>query len=172
MFDIGRVCIKIAGRDAGKTCVIVQKVEGGTVLIDGQTRRRNCNLKHLEPTDEVVELKAGASHDAVKKALEKLNVQVRDTKKKAATQRPKKVKAKSEPKAEEPAKKAKKASKAAPKAEEPVEAPKAKPAAEEKPKAEPKKEAAAKAEKPVEAPAKKAPAKKPAKPKKTPAAKE
>lgn len=160
MFDVGRVCIKIAGRDAGKTCVIVQKVDGNTVLIDGQTRRRNCNVKHLEPTDEVVELKAGAAHEAVKKALEKLSIQVRDTTKKAATQRPKKVKVRSEPKAEEPAKKAKKAPKkeAAPKAEKPVEASKAEPAA--------------KPAKPKEEPAKKAPAKKAAKPKKAPVAKE
>ena len=27
MFDIGRVCMKIAGRDAGKKCVIIDVVD-------------------------------------------------------------------------------------------------------------------------------------------------
>ena len=105
MFDIGQVCIKIAGRDAGKKCVIVQKVDEQTVLVDGQTRRRNCNLRHLEPTSESVTLKDGADHEAVKKALEAINVQVRDTKPKQLTEKPHKVKKQSAPKEEKKPKK-------------------------------------------------------------------
>ena len=47
MIEIGRLCVKIAGRDAGKKCVVVDVVNDNTVLIDGETRRRNCNIKHL-----------------------------------------------------------------------------------------------------------------------------
>ena len=40
MIDVGRVCVKIAGRDAGKKAVVVEKIDSNFVLIDGQTRRR------------------------------------------------------------------------------------------------------------------------------------
>ena len=62
MFTVGRICVKIAGRDAGKQCVIVEAYDDGTVLVDGQTRRRKCNVRHLEPTERTVELKSGATH--------------------------------------------------------------------------------------------------------------
>jgi len=51
---IGRVCMKIAGRDAGKIGVIVDTLENGFVLIDGAVRRRKCNVMHLEFLDEDV----------------------------------------------------------------------------------------------------------------------
>lgn len=93
MFNVGRICTKIAGRDAGCKCVIVQELDNGLVLIDGQTRRRNCNIKHLEPSATVITLKSGASHADVKKALEALNIEVIDTKAKKATEKPTKSKA-------------------------------------------------------------------------------
>ena len=152
MFDVGRICVKIAGRDAGKKCVVVEQAGEGMVVIDGQTRRRKCNVRHLEPTQSTVELKSGASHDEVKAALEKVSIDVRQTKPKQAGARPVKQKAKKEApaKKEKPAKKA--AAKEEPKvekkeqpAEKPKEAPKATenapkaeaPKAEEKPAAEP-----------------------------------
>ena len=94
MFDIGRVCVKIAGRDAGKTCVIVEQLEGGLVVIDGQTRRRKCNVRHLEPTTQVLEIKTGSDHAAVKAAFAKMNVDVLETKPKTAGKKPTKEKAK------------------------------------------------------------------------------
>jgi large subunit ribosomal protein L14e len=67
--EIGRVCIKIAGRDAGKRCVIVDVIDNTFVLVDGETRRKKCNIKHLEPTKELVKLEKGASHEEAIKAL-------------------------------------------------------------------------------------------------------
>ncbi len=64
MLDIGRVCMKIAGRDAGKRCVIL-KIDGNKALVDGETRRRLVNVKHLEPMDQVLEVKEDASHDEI-----------------------------------------------------------------------------------------------------------
>ena len=34
--DIGQICIKIAGRDAGKKAVIIDILKGQMVLIDGE----------------------------------------------------------------------------------------------------------------------------------------
>jgi len=50
MYEIGRICIKIAGRDAGRECVIVDVLKDKFMLIDGNVRRRKCNVIHLEPT--------------------------------------------------------------------------------------------------------------------------
>src|SRR3989344_38536 len=72
MYQIGRVCMKLAGRDAGKICVIVSLDKNGRVLIDGETRRRLCNIIHLEPLDSVVKIKSGASNADVVKALHAL----------------------------------------------------------------------------------------------------
>jgi large subunit ribosomal protein L14e len=75
MFDIGRVCMKLAGRDAGKMCVVVQVIDARTVLIDGQTRRRKCSVTHLEPTDKTVEISTDASNQDVVKALATIGIE-------------------------------------------------------------------------------------------------
>lgn len=106
MNEIGRLCVKTAGRDSNKVCVIVDVVDEHTVLIDGQTRRRKCNIRHLEPLQKVIKLGKGASHTEVKKAFAELNIEVQETKPKKAEQRLKKAKAKkaSEEKEEKPKK--------------------------------------------------------------------
>ena len=76
MFEIGRLCLKIAGRDAGLKCIVVDKIDDNYVLIDGQTRRRKCNVKHLEPLDKVLKVKKGLSHEDVLKELKKENIEV------------------------------------------------------------------------------------------------
>lgn len=69
MFDIGRICVKIAGKEAGKTCIIVDKIDNKNVLIDGDVKRKHCNMAHLEPTKHVLKIKKGASSAEIKKAL-------------------------------------------------------------------------------------------------------
>ncbi|OIO62208.1 hypothetical protein AUJ83_03285 [Candidatus Woesearchaeota archaeon CG1_02_33_12] len=76
MFEIGRLCLKIAGRDAGLKCIVVNTVDNNYVLIDGQTRRRKCNVKHLEPLDKVLKIKKGISHEDVVKELKKESIEV------------------------------------------------------------------------------------------------
>lgn len=88
MIDIGRICVKIAGRDAGKKCVVVDVLDDTFVMIDGETRRRKCNILHLEPLDQTIELKKNAAHADVVKAFEKLGYGVHATKAKKATTRP------------------------------------------------------------------------------------
>lgn len=93
MNEIGRLCLKIAGRDSNKTCVIVDVLDGNNVLIDGQTRRRKCNVRHLEPLNKIITLHKGASHSDVKNAFSEIGIEIRDTKPKKSEQRPKTVKA-------------------------------------------------------------------------------
>jgi len=69
MFDVGKVVMKIAGRDAGKVGVIVDVLDETYVLIDGDVRRRKVNIAHIEPMANSVKVKKGASHDEVAKAL-------------------------------------------------------------------------------------------------------
>ncbi|MBW3019500.1 hypothetical protein KY329_04940, partial [Candidatus Woesearchaeota archaeon] len=84
----GSICVKIAGRDAGKKCVVIEK-KGYRVLIDGETRRREVNQSHLIPTGEKIELKTG-SHDEVKTAFKQLGIEITDKKPKQAAERQKK----------------------------------------------------------------------------------
>ena len=90
VLEIGRLCVKIAGRDAGKKCVIVDVLDNNYVLIDGETRRRKCNKLHLEPLKELIKIKKNASHDDVKKDFEKLGLNILETKSKKAAEKPKK----------------------------------------------------------------------------------
>ena len=69
LFDVGRVCVKIAGRDAGKTCVVLTKPEKNYVLVDGGTRRKKCNINHLEPLEVTLSIDVNAPSENVQKAL-------------------------------------------------------------------------------------------------------
>ncbi|MFC1741924.1 50S ribosomal protein L14e [Nanoarchaeota archaeon] len=118
MIDVGRLCVKIAGRDAGKKCVIVEVVDDRFVIVDGETRRRKCNMKHLEMLQETMDIKKGASHDDVAKEFKKLGIELKESKPRKAKPRPtqiraaerKKMKPKPAPKKEKaPAKAEKKA---------------------------------------------------------------
>jgi len=88
MIEIGRLAVKFAGRDAGKRCVIVDIIDKNYVLIDGETRRRKCNICHLEPLKEAVGIKKGASHNSVKEILSKAGIKVLETNPKPKTKRP------------------------------------------------------------------------------------
>jgi large subunit ribosomal protein L14e len=89
MFDVGRVCIKLAGRDAGQKCVIVEILDDKTVMIDGMTRRRKCNKLHLEPLNQSLDLRQKASHEDVAKAFKELGLEVKTKKSKPKTEKPK-----------------------------------------------------------------------------------
>lgn len=91
MIDIGRICVKIAGRDAGKKCVVVDILDENYVLVDGETRRRKCNILHLEPLDKTIDIKKGAGHEEVAKAAKDLGWQIFAPKTKPKTVRPRKA---------------------------------------------------------------------------------
>ena len=103
IFDIGTVCVKLAGRDAGKRCVIVDTIDDSFVLIDGQTRRRKCNVLHLEPTKQKLSISKGADFSAVSAAFKEIGVEVTETKSKKVADKP--VKAHKQQKTDKKAKK-------------------------------------------------------------------
>ncbi len=72
--EIGRICVKIAGREAGRKCVIVDIIDDNFVLITGPKsltgiKRRRVNIKHIEPLDKVIDIPKGASDEDVLKAI-------------------------------------------------------------------------------------------------------
>jgi large subunit ribosomal protein L14e len=75
--DVGRVCVKIAGREAGRKCVVVSTIDENFVLVDSPlVRRRRCNVRHLKPTEAKISLTEGAATGAVEKALKKAGVKL------------------------------------------------------------------------------------------------
>ena len=93
IFNKGRMCVKLAGRDAGLKCVIVEEVDKAFVVVDGQTRRRKVNVYHLEPLDQTLDV-AGGSREDVKAAFAKIGIELVDKKSKQAKPRVKKQKVK------------------------------------------------------------------------------
>jgi large subunit ribosomal protein L14e len=72
--EVGRICVKVVGREAGKRCVIVDVVDKNFVLITGPktvsgVKRRRTNINHLEPTGEKIDIKRGATDEEVTDAL-------------------------------------------------------------------------------------------------------
>ena len=76
MLDIGRVCVKTMGREAGKLAIIVKKIDDTFVLIDGNVKRRKCNIAHLEPTEKNITLKEDSSTEVVHKSMEAAQLKV------------------------------------------------------------------------------------------------
>ena len=73
---IGRVVVKLSGKEAGKYGVIVDQINDNFVLIDGNFKRRKSNLMHLELTDKVLDIKKGASTSEVREAMNKAKLKV------------------------------------------------------------------------------------------------
>ncbi len=144
MFGAGRLCVKTAGREAGKHCVIVKKIDEKFVMVTGprevtNVRRRKCNIHHLEPLMIKIDIKPDASDEEIikvyekEKIYEKLGIEKPKPKPKKE-EKPKETKP--EKKKQEPAKKAKE---------------KAKPEKESTEKKEAKKQVSEKPEQPAEA---------------------
>jgi len=72
--EVGRICVKIAGREAGRKCVIVDVIDKNFVLVTGPqkvngVKRRRANINHVEPTERKVSIKRGASDEDIMKAM-------------------------------------------------------------------------------------------------------
>ena len=73
---IGQLCVKIAGKESGRYCVIVDKIDSTYVIIDGNLKRRKCNINHLELLIRKLDIKKGASTEDVHKSMEKEGIKV------------------------------------------------------------------------------------------------
>ncbi len=72
--EVGRICVKTRGREAGRRCVVIDIIDRNFVLVTGPknvtgVRRRRANINHLKPTDDVIKIERGASDEEVYKAL-------------------------------------------------------------------------------------------------------
>ena len=72
--EVGRICVKLTGREAGRKCVIVDIIDKSFVLITGPktvtgVRRRRTNVNHIEPLQDKISIKRGASDDEVSEVL-------------------------------------------------------------------------------------------------------
>jgi large subunit ribosomal protein L14e len=96
VFDVGRVCLKTAGREAGKYCIIVKKVDDNFVMVTGpksltSVKRRRCNINHLEPITEKLNIKSDASDSDILKAYQEASLLSRlgiEKPRKAAVEKP------------------------------------------------------------------------------------
>ena len=74
--EIGRICVKTYGREAGRKCIIIDIVDDNYVVVTGPknisgVRRRRANINHVEPLDKKKEISKGASDEEIVKILEK-----------------------------------------------------------------------------------------------------
>jgi len=72
--EVGRICVKLAGREAGRKCVIVDIIDKSFVLTTGPKtvtgiKRRRTNINHVEPLQDKIKIKRGASDEEVIEAL-------------------------------------------------------------------------------------------------------
>jgi large subunit ribosomal protein L14e len=68
--EIGRICEKIIGREAGKKCVIINLIDKNYVLITGPkqltgVRRRRTNINHLKLLEEKISINQDASDEEI-----------------------------------------------------------------------------------------------------------
>ena len=73
--EVGRLCYKVRGHEAGRKCVIVDIIDENMVLVTGPkqltgVKRRRVNIKHIAPLDRAISISKGASDEEVLKALQ------------------------------------------------------------------------------------------------------
>ena len=72
--EVGRICVKLSGREAGRKCVIIDVSDKSFALVTGPKKvtgikRRRANINHIEPLQDKLDLKRGASDEEVEEAL-------------------------------------------------------------------------------------------------------
>jgi large subunit ribosomal protein L14e len=73
--EVGRVCMKVAGRESGRKCVIVDVMDKSFVLVTGPkkvtgVKRRRVNINHVAPLEDTIQIKRGASDEEVTQMIE------------------------------------------------------------------------------------------------------
>ncbi len=72
--EVGRVCVKIVGREAGRRCVVVDVVDKNFIVVAGPVKvtgvkRRRVNVGHIEPTEMKVKIGKGDGDNEIVEAL-------------------------------------------------------------------------------------------------------
>lgn len=79
MITIGRLAVKLRGRDAGRKCVLVNIIDKNFVIVTGPknltgVRRRKVNIDHLLFLPQQIKVSKNASDEEVLRALEEANL--------------------------------------------------------------------------------------------------
>ncbi len=74
--DVGMICIKTVGKEAGKKCVVMDIIDKNFAIITGPkevtgVKRRRVGIKHLLLTGEAVDVKEGMSDEELVSVLKK-----------------------------------------------------------------------------------------------------
>jgi len=80
MIEVGRVCIKIKGRERGRHCVVLEILDKNFVLIDGEVKRRRCNVLHLRPLPVKLDVSKESSKEEILKKLKDSGIEVKELK--------------------------------------------------------------------------------------------
>jgi large subunit ribosomal protein L14e len=72
--EVGRICVKLAGRETGRKCVIIDVMDKSYVLVTGPqkatgVKRRRVNINHLRPLEDKIDIPRGASDEEVAATL-------------------------------------------------------------------------------------------------------
>ena len=72
--EVGRICVKLTGREAGRKCVIVDIMDKSFVIITGPKtitgiKRRRANINHVEPLQDKIAIKRGATDEEITEEL-------------------------------------------------------------------------------------------------------
>jgi large subunit ribosomal protein L14e len=72
--EVGRICVKLTGREAGRKCVIVDVMDKSFILITGPrtvtgVKRRRANMNHVEPLEVKINIPKGATDEEITEAL-------------------------------------------------------------------------------------------------------
>ena len=74
--EVGRICVKITGREAGRKCIVVNVIDENFALITGPRKvsgikRRRVNISHIEPTEVKIDIMREATDEEIVQALTK-----------------------------------------------------------------------------------------------------
>lgn len=74
--DVGMICIKTFGKEAGKKCVVMDMIDKNFSIVTGPKevtgiKRRRVSIKHLLLTGEAVDVKEGMSDEELVSVLKK-----------------------------------------------------------------------------------------------------
>jgi len=74
--EIGQVCVKTVGKERGKYCVVVKKVDKNFVIVSGPkaltgVKRRRANVIHLQPLRYKLEIKEDVNDEDLLEAWKK-----------------------------------------------------------------------------------------------------
>ncbi len=78
IFEPGRICTKTAGREAGKHCAVLEVINDNLVVVSGpEVRKRKCNVAHLNPLSDIIDI----SKDINQQLIEKYNIKLPEKRK-------------------------------------------------------------------------------------------